>query len=79
MEADERSVFPAVVLASYGFYVILKGSVRPQDPNSRGPKKDPKGPFEDVPQDSPAVRRCVLTTKPPETLKVSHSVYAEGM
>ncbi|CAL8400819.1 unnamed protein product [Gadus morhua 'NCC'] len=32
--------------ASYGFYVILKGSVRPHDPNSRGPTKDPKGPFE---------------------------------
>ncbi|CAL8293076.1 unnamed protein product [Lota lota] len=45
VEAWERG---HAIFANYGFYVILKGSARPYDPDSMGTEKGPKGHVEEL-------------------------------
>ncbi|CAL8311760.1 unnamed protein product [Merluccius merluccius] len=59
VEAWERG---HAVFANYGFYVILKGSVRPYDPDSSGTEKDPKGPVVEVQAKSFAQKELLISS-----------------
>uniref|UniRef100_UPI003AAC4D87 cyclic nucleotide-binding domain-containing protein 1 n=1 Tax=Centroberyx gerrardi TaxID=166262 RepID=UPI003AAC4D87 len=83
IEAWERG---HTIFANSGFYVILKGSVRPYNPDSLEEDINPKGPVLSVGEgfgslESPGeagvgIVRCVLTTEPSEILKIPHTGYA---